>query len=422
MSILLRQVRVLDPGSGFHKKVVDIMIRDGRITNISEDIKGKADRTVEGDKLHVAPGFFDLGTQGGEPGLEHREDWETLSAAALAGGYTGIALFPNTKPAIDSKSGVSYILQHSGKHGVNYFPIGALSKGANGEQMAELYDMYSNGAIAFSDGRNTVHNGSLLLRALEYARSFNGWIINRPEDGPLRGSGQMHEGKMSTALGLPGIPSVAEITGLKRDIELLRYTGSKLIVHGVSTKEAVDIIAGAKKEGLDIMATVPALNLVFDDQQLLQFDSNFKVIPPLRDSSDREALLEGVRKGVIDLIVSNHEPLDIESKEKEFPHAEFGAATLERTFTMLNAHLKGTIKLPQLVEMLSITPRKALGLPVPRIAKNEKADLVVFDPKAKVDMGEQKRYSKGINDPVLGNGWKGKITATIAGQHSFISE
>jgi len=421
ISIIIRQARILAPTSKFHQQVADLMIRDGKITQISEQIKSKADHVIEGKQLYVAPGFFDLGTQGGEPGMEHREDWISLSRAAMAGGYTGLALFPNTAPVIDSKSGVSYILQHSGRYGVHFFPIGALSKGTEGQQMAELFDMRHHGALAFSDGRHSVHNGSLLLRALEYARSFDGWIINRPEDGPLRGSGQMHEGSMSTALGLPGIPSVAETTALKRDIDLLRYTGSKMIVHGISTRESVQLIADAKKEGLDIRATVPVLNLVYDAQSLLHFDANFKVMPPLRASYDRDALIQGLRDGTIDLVVSNHEPLDIESKEKEFPYAEFGAITLETSFPLLNTHLRSIFKVPQLVHLLSVAPRQLLGVPVPEIRKNEMADLVVFDAKAAFQPPARGHFSKGVNDPVDAAGLKGRVLATVCAGQAFIA-
>lgn len=419
-SLLIRQARIIDPASKFHNKVVDVMIREGKITQISPSIKGKADHTLEGKDLHIAPGFFDIGTQGGEPGLEHREDWNSLSAAAKAGGYTGLALFPNTLPPVDSKSGISYVLQQNNRYGIRFYPIGALSKGIHGEQMAELFDMHRHGAVAFSDGRHSVHNGSLLLRALEYIRGFDGWILNRPEDGPLRGSGQMHEGSMSTALGLPGIPSVAETTALKRDIDLLKYSGSKLIAHGLSTRESVQLIAEAKKEGLNIRATVPVLNLIYDAQQLLHFDPNFKVMPPLRASYDRDALQQAVKDGTIDLIVSNHEPLDIESKEKEFPYTEFGAATLEICFALLNTHLKSTLKLPRIIRLLSVAPREVLGLEVPVIEKNEAADLVVFDPKETVERPKGKGFSKGINDPVAGQVLKGAIKATVLGQHIWM--
>ena len=413
MDIIIRQAKILDPTSDYHQKTCDIKIRDGRITRIADQIKGGGDEIIEGEELVVAPGFFDVGTQGGEPGLEHREDWDSLAAAAAAGGYTGLAIFPNTLPVIDNKSAVSYIRQHSGRNGVAFHAIGAVSQGGEGQQLAELYDMERHGAIAFSDGRNAIHNGSLLLKALEYVKTFEGWIINRPEDGPLRGKGQMHEGAMSTSLGLTGIPSLAEVSALQRDIELLRYAGSRLIVHGLSAGESLRHVAQAKSEGLQILASTPVMNLVFDDQTLLHFDANYKVMPPLRTERDREALIEGLKNGTIDFIVSNHEPLDVESVEKEFPYAEFGAVTLPTTFALLNTHLKGKLRLPQIIRLLSEAPRIALGLPVPSISTGEVAELVVIDPKANHIPTRENQQSKGVNDPFIGMPLKGRILATV---------
>ena len=415
--VLIRQALILDNTSEFHEEKADILIDGGQISRIDSKISSAADIEIRGEKLHVAPGFFDIGTQHGDPGFEHREDFASLAAAAFSGGYTGLAVMPNSAPAVDSKSGVSYVAQHSKKYGVALHPIGALSTGTQGGQLAELFDMHHHGAPAFSDGRNPAHNGALLLRALEYVKSFRGLVINRPEDAGLSAGGQMHEGPMSTSLGLPGIPGVAEVAALQRDIQLLRYADSKLLCHSISSGHSTALIEAAKSEKLKIYASVAAMNLAYNDERLLHFDKNFKLQPPLRQESDRLALIEAVKNGTIDLIVSNHEPLDFESAEKELPYADFGAATLEICFALSYSALKGSVKIGRLTEILSRRPREILGIEVPVIARKNAAELVVFETQVPFAYPLGRAQTKGVNVPALPARLQGAIRATIAHGH-----
>lgn len=413
MRILIRRALVLDPASTHHKKRLDILVRNGTIERIGRSLTDKASHTVESDNLHVSVGWVDTGTQVGEPGLEHREDLESVSRAAIAGGYTRLICFPNTDPALHSKSEVEYIRNRSRSLPVDVLPVGAISRNCKGVDIAEMQDMHNAGAVAFSDGRNPVGDSGLMLRALQYVKTFGGLIVNRPYDRHLSPHGQVHESRTSVRMGMPGIPGMAERMMLERDLRLLEYAGSRLLSYGVSTSTAISLIRSARKSGLAVHATVPAVNLLLRDEDVEAFDTNLKVMPPLRGRTDRNALIRGIRDGTITCICTNHEPIEEERKKLEFAHAAFGSTGLETAFAMACTALKGKVKIEDIVRCFAIGPREVFDLPVPRIIQNESAELTLFDPDVSWTVSAGDLRSRSRNCAAMGQTLKGKVIGVI---------
>ncbi len=414
MNVLIRQVILIAPTHEMHLQKVDIHVLDGIIQAIDSSLSKPKDATIiEADHLHLSIGWLDIGTQVGEPGLEHREDFRSVSSAAAKGGYTALACAPNTMPAVDSKATVQYTINNTIHSSVDFHPIGAISQATQGKDLAELYDMAQAGAVAFSDGKKPIQNAALMLRALDYVKAFDGVLINRSEDATLAHSGQMNEGYHSTMMGTVGIPHVAEELMLQRDIDLVKYTQSKLHISAVSTARSVDLIRAAKKEGLNITASVAIMNLIFEDEVLTSFDPNFKVLPPLRTKNDRLALIKGVKDGTIDTIISNHVPLDVEANELEFAYAKFGAIGLETVFPLWSKYLKKKIDLSILVEKLAYNSRKCLNLPLPKIEEGAKCNFTLF--QTQQNWTFEKSASKSKNTPFLGEQFDAKIYGIING-------
>ncbi len=410
---LIKNATVIDPNSSYNGKSVDILINKGKIKEIGKKISHKTAKPIAGDQLQVSPGWLDIGAQIGEPGFEHREDLQSVSAAAANGGYTALACFPNTNPAIHSKSEVSFLKNHSEL--VNFYPIGAISRNCEGQDLAEIYDMANNGAVAFSDGAKSIASAGLMKRGLHYLKGINGLLINHPHDVSLGKGGQLHEGEISTKLGMKGIPSLSEVLMLKRDLDLLEYTDSKLHVHNVSTAESVKLIKAAKAKGLKVSASVSIMNLIFDHTDLETFNANFKILPPLREKSTTKALWKGVQDGTIDLINSNHVPLEIEAKKLEFAYADFGTIGLETVYALLNTHFGDKLSVDQLIQLLAIAPRKILGLDIPKIEAESVANLTIFEPNKTWTLSTKNIRSKSKNTPLLGKEFKGKIRGVING-------
>lgn len=412
MNILLQQARIIDGVA--ESKPQDILIRNGRIADISDRIGVEKDMQVWSSKqLCVSPGWLDAGVQTGDPGFEHREDLKTVALAAEKGGFTAIAPFPNTQPPVHSKSEILYIKNNTADARVRFYPIGAVSQDCAGKDMAELYDMYAAGAVAFSDGRKSVQDAGLLLRAMQYVQAFNGLVINEPHHKTIAGAGQMHEGAVSTSLGLKGLPALAEEIMVQRDLSLLEYAEGRLHIHLVSTAKSVALIRAAKKAGLQVSCSVAVANLFFTDAELHDFNSHWKVLPPLRTQSDADALLQGLTDGTIDFIVSNHSPWDEEAKNLEFPYAEFGMIGLETVFSLCRTYGEKKLPLPLLVEKLSLAPRRILGLPIPEIKTGAVAELTVFDPSESYTFSAEHIGSKSRNTPFPGRTLNGKVLGTI---------
>jgi dihydroorotase len=420
VSVLLRRVRLVRPDGTTPPQ--DLLIRDGRIAAIGTDLAAPEGLEIRefGANAHVSAGWFDLGVQAGDPGYEHREDLHSAAEAAQAGGFTGVATFPNTAPAVHSKSEVLYVLNKTAHAPVRFFPIGAVSVDCAGKDLAELYDMHHAGAVAFGDGERSLQDAGLLLRALQYASAFNGLIINHPHHKTIASGGQMHEGVVSTSLGLKGLPALAEDLMVQRDLSLLEYaTGGRLHLHALSTARSVALVRAAKAAGLAVTASVAIANLCFTDEVLAMrddqagFDSDWKMLPPLRSEADRLALIEGLLDGTIDCICSNHVPCDEETKNLEFTYADFGMSGLETAFALARTHLSARVGLDFWVEKMALAPRRILGLPLPTLAVGEVADLTVFDPDATWVFDKKMLRSKSANSPLGGHALRGRVLGTL---------
>ena len=412
MSILLRQVKIADSASPFHNKVKDILIKDHKIVSITDHFDGKAEFVFEKPGSIVSPGWVDPFVHFCDPGMEHRETLISGAAAALKGGFTNVFALPNTQPITDNKSQVTYIKQQSNSLPIHVNPIGALSKKIEGKDLAEMIDMYNNGAVAFSDGLHPVQSTLLFLKALQYVKAFDGVVIQMPIDKSLGSLGLMNEGILSTQLGLPGIPAIAEELIISRDIELLRYTQSKLHITGVTTAKGIATIANAKKEGLQVTCSVTPYHLFFTEEDLKEYNTLLKVFPPLRTKKDQEALLKAVEDGTVDCISSHHLPQDWDGKTIEFENAKAGIASIETSF---NAVIQ---KLPKLSEekiaaLFSTNARNIFGLSASTIQENNIAELTLFNTTENTLMSKSESASKSANSPFWDIPLKGKVLGTI---------
>src|SRR4030095_230114 len=420
MKVLIQQARIIDPSSPLNGKIQDILIDSGIIKDINPSISEKADKTIKVDGLHVSPGWTDVFANFADPGYEYKESLETGANAAAAGGFTDVFVIPNTKPAIDTKSQVEYIFQKSKSLPVNVYPIGAISRSLEGKELAEMYDMYASGAIAFSDGLNPVQSSGILLKALQYVKAFNGVIIQIPDDKSVGPNGQMHEGVMSTRLGLPGKPMMAEELLVARDIKLARYTESKIHFTGVSSPKSLEYIRRAKDGGLQVTCSVTPFHLFFTDEALFKYDSNLKVSPPLREKTDREELKKAVIDGTIDCIATHHLPHEKDSKMLEFEYAKFGMIGLETCYAVLKSALP-EISETRWVELLSINPRKIFALPSQAVTIGATARLTLFLPETNWNVDEKNIHSKSRNTPFSGMSLKGKIHGILKDDKLFLN-
>ena len=409
---LLKKARIIQGNT--ESRAQDILIRDGVIEAIGEHLMPPPETEIwESPNLCVSPGWLDVGVYAADPGYEHREELRTAAEAAAAGGFTAMACFPNTDPALHTKSEILYVKNKAAELPVHCYPIGAISQGCEGKDLAELFDMHAAGAVAFSDGKRSVQDAGLLLRALQYAKAFNGLVINVPHHKTIAAGGQMHEGLMSTSLGLKGLPVLAETLMVQRDLSLLEYAEGRLHIHLISTAKSVELIRTAKKAGLPVSCSVAVVNLCFTDEKLADFDSNWKIVPPLRSHKDTAALLEGLADGTIDFICTNHTPWHEEAKNLEFPYADFGMIGLETAFSLSQTFLAKHLSLQDWVEKMSLAPRRVLGLPIPKIAEGERAELTVFDPELEWVLGEKDIRSKSKNTPFVGQTFTGKVLGVI---------
>lgn len=413
MNLLIKKARIIAPESKHHQQEVDILIEAGKITKIQTNINTTDIKTIETEGLHVSPGWLDLGVYIGDPGYEHVEDIESVAAAAQAGGYTGIACYPNTAPTVQSKSEVLYLKNNSQHLPVDFYPIGAISKACKGEEITEMYDMATAGAVAFSDGEKAIQNSGLMMRALQYAKGVRTTIINPSYDKSIGGDGQLHEGVVSTRLGMKGIPALSEELMVQRDIYLAEYTNSKLHIANISTQGSVALVRAAKAKGLNITCSVAALNLVFDDKTMESFDTHFKVLPPLRSQKDIDALWEGLQDNTIDIISSNHQPVEEEHKKLEFSYASFGAIGLQTAFALVNTHAKGRLDTVQLIDKFAVQPRKVLNLEIPKIEVGQIANLSLFSPQQYWTFLKKDIRSKSKNSPLLNKKLQGKIIGIV---------
>lgn len=409
MDLLLKSVKIVDPNAVFNGQILDVLIEGGKIVKIAADIVSDIE-TIDGNGCFLAPGFFDLNCNFGELGNETKEDMQTGTLAASAGGFTGVALMPNANPPVHSKSEVQYLINQARGNLVDVFPLGAISYKTEGKDLAEMYDMYNSGALAFTDGNRPVQDAGLMERALLYAQGFDGLVFSYAEDISIAGKAKVHEGVVSTLLGMKGIPALAEELMVSRDLYLAEYTDSKLHFSTVSTAQAVDQIRKAKAKGLKVTCDVAAHHLVLTDEVLMDFNSLYKVKPPLRRQEDVDALLEGLRDGTIDAVVSQHTPQEIELKEVEFEVAEFGMTGLQTAFSLV---VQSGLSLELIIEKMSVNPRKILGIKTASVSEGETANLVLLDPAKKWIYSREKNLSKSFNSPFLAEELTGKVLLSV---------
>lgn len=412
--LLIKNATIVDPTSKLNGKKRDILInKHGQIESIKSKITAPKSKVINANNACVSIGWMDVGTQVGDPGFEQREDLQSVGRAAMAGGYTAIAASPNTHPTVHSKSEVNY-LKNETEHGlVDFYPIGAVSRDCEGKDITEMYDMHKFGAVAFSDGQKTVQNSGLMMRALQYVKAFDGLIMNHPQEEALAFDGQMHEGELSTSLGMKGIPAIAEELMVQRDLYLVAYTDSRLHLLNISTEGSVNLLKEAIAKGIDVTASVPVLNLIFDDEAIAEFDSNYKVLPPLREKSDIQALKKGLKNGTITLITSNHTPLTEEDKNLEFFYSAFGVIGLETTYPLCNTFLNDVLDSEDIVTLLAVNPRKLLRLPIPKIEEGAIANLTIFDPNHEWSFVLKDIHSKSKNTPFIDQKFKGKVLGVV---------
>ena len=419
MKVLIKNTTLLASDSPFDGKITDIFIEDGIISKIGNELNVSADETIEIENLHVSAGWVDCFANFCDPGEEYKETLETGANAAAAGGFTDVMLIPNTSPVVYNKSQVEYLIQKSRSLPVNIYPIGAITKNAEGKELSEIYDMFSSGAVAFSDGVRPVQSSGILQKALEYILAINATIIQLPDDKSIGTHGLMNEGEISTKLGLPGKPALAEELMVSRDIELSRYTNSKIHFTGISTKKSLELIASAKKENLNVSCSVTPYHLFFCEDDLLNYDTNLKVNPPLRTKEDREALRNGIKNGTIDFIASHHQPQDWDHKVCEFEYAKNGMEGLESVFGA--AGISG-ISADHFVKMQTENVRKIFNVPVPKISEGEKASLTFFIPGKEYLFEEKDILSKCKNNAFAGKVLKGKVIGIINKDKLFLNK
>ncbi|MCB0376025.1 MAG: amidohydrolase family protein, partial [Sinomicrobium sp.] len=349
MNTLLKSATIIDPESTFHRQVSDILIADGRIAKIAQTIEaGDNFNTVTLNNLHVSRGWWDSSVCFGEPGFEERETLENGLATAAKSGFTDVAVQPDTHPVSDSRPDIAFLRSKAAGNAVNLYPVGALTLQSKGEHLAELYDMQNGGAVAFGDYKKPVTNPGILKIALQYAQGFDGLVCSFPQENNIAGSGVVNEHIAATQLGLKGIPTLAEALQVARDLFILEYTEGKLHIPTISTAAAVELIGNARKKGLNVSCSVAIHNLLFTDAVLREFDTNFKVLPPLRTEADRYALIDGLNQGIIDFATTDHCPVNIEHKKTVFDHALYGTTGLESAFGALH-NLFGTEKTVELL-------------------------------------------------------------------------
>jgi dihydroorotase len=418
MEIFLRQVKIIDPSSPFHQQTKDILIENGVIKDVGQISNSNA-KQINIQDLHVSVGWLDVFANFCDPGFELKETLETGSNAAAAGGYTDVMIVPNTSPVVHNKAGIEYIIQRSKDFVVNLRPIAAITKNTEGKELAEMYDMHQSGAVAFSDGTSPIQSSGLLLKALQYLRAIDKAVIQLPDDKSVNPSGLMNEGIISTQLGLPGKPAVAEELMIARDIELVKYTNSKIHFTGISTAKSVELIKEAKRKGLSVTCSVTPYHLCFTDEDLVDYDANLKVNPPLRSKEDQDALKQALLDGTIDCIATHHLPQDTDHKMVEFEYAHFGMIGLETGFAVIRTYFP-ELGLEKTIDLLSNKPRSIFDLQTNSINKNSEACLTLFRPDEKWTVGEL--HSKSRNSPFIGKELTGKPVGIINKDKVFLNQ
>ncbi|WP_158211038.1 dihydroorotase [Myroides phaeus] len=417
MNIVLKAAKVIDPQSPFHNQTIDLQIENGVITKIAKDINVANCDVINAENLHISQGWFDSSVCLGEPGFEDRETIANGLDVAAKSGFTQIAVEPNTNPIPDTQSIISFIKHKAFNKATEVFPIGALTVKSEGVDLAELYDMQNAGAVAFGDYKKAIQNANILKIALQYTQDFDGLVIAFSQDSSIKGKGVAHEGIESTKLGLKGIPALAEELQIARNLFLLEYTGGKMHIPTISTAKSVELIKEAKSKGLNVTCSVSIHQLILTDDTLNDFDTRYKVLPPLRDEAHRKALIAGVLDGTIDCITSEHNPLDIEHKKLEFEKATDGTVGLESALGAL-----GTILPTEVIVEKLTKAREIFKVEKATITEGAKANITLFDPNSEWTFTKEAILSKSKNSAFLNQPMKGKVIGVINGNNAIFNK
>ena len=416
MNALIKSALILDNKSDFHNKTQDILIEDGIITKIANSLKNTNNfQVIQYENLHVSQGWFDSSVCFGEPGYEDRETIKNGLKVAANSGFTAVALQPNNYPVMDSRSAISYTKTQSNNTATTLFPVGALTLESKGVHLAEIFDMNQAGSIAFGDYKESIDNPNILKIGLQYASSFGGLLQSFPQDSQVAQSGVMNENISSTKLGLKGIPELAEALQIVRDLDILEYTGGKLHIPTISTAKSVELIRRAKAKGLDVSCSVAIHNLIFKDSDIKNYNTNFKVIPPLRTQNAIDALIEGLKDGSIDMVTSDHNPIAIEDKKVEFDYAAFGTIGLESAFGALNT----VFSTQKAIELLT-KGKSRFGIENTEIKVGNRCDLTLYNPKGSYTFESKHIASKSKNSIFIGRQLKGSVYGVIANQTAVL--
>jgi len=415
MSIILKSAKVINAESKYNGTQQDILISEGKIVKIAKSISDKNARIIDIKDLHVSNGWFDSSVSFGEPGFEERETIENGGIVASKSGYTDVVLNSNTNPVIDSQAGISFV--KSKNSSCNIHPLGALTISSESKEMAELFDMKNAGAVGFYDYKKPIINSNLLKISLQYSQAFNSLIMSFPLDKSIAKNGIINEGEISVNYGIKGIPNFSEEIQINRDLHILEYTGGNLHIPTISTKKSLDLIKKAKEKGLNVTCSVAIHNLTFNEAKLKDFDTRFKVLPPLRTEKDRLALVKGVKDGVIDLVTSDHCPIDVENKKTDIDNAEYGTIGLESFFgSLLNLFtLEETIK-------ILTRGRKLFNIENFDFKEGSEARLSLFKISKEFEFSKSHIKSKSKNSAFLGTKMKGYPLGIVNSNNIIINE
>ena len=416
MNIILKSAKVINVESEHNGSKQDILISEGKIKKIGSSISVKNAKTISVKNLHVSTGWFDSSVSFGEPGYEERETLLNGANVASKSGFTDLLLNPSTKPVLDNQTDISFIKSKSLNSSCNIHPIGALTLSSESKDLAELYDMKNSGAVGFYDFKKPILNSNLLKTALLYSQSFNSVIMSYPQDNSVAKGGLINEGTISVNYGIKGIPNFAEEIQIARDLHVLEYTGGKLHIPTISTKKSLELIKKAKSKGLNVTCSVAVHNLIFNDKKLKDFDTRFKVLPPLREEKDRVALVNGVKTGLIDMVTSDHLPIDLENKKTDIENAKYGTIGLESIF----GSLLSLFDLNQTIEILT-RGREIFNIEKPEFEVGSKASLSLFTIND-YEFSKADILSKSKNSAFLGMKMKGKPIGVINGNKIKINE
>ena len=407
MNIILKSAKVINVESKHNGSKQDILISEGKIKKIGSTISVKNAKTISVKNLHVSVGWFDSSVSFGEPGYEERETLLNGADVAAKSGFTDLLLNPSTNPVLDNQTDISFIKSKSLNSSCNIHPIGALTLSSESKDLAELYDMKNSGAVGFYDFKKPILNSNLLKTALLYSQSFNSVIMSYPQDNSVAKGGLINEGTISVNYGIKGIPNFAEEIQIARDLHVLEYTGGKLHIPTISTKKSLELIKKAKSKGLNVTCSVAVHNLIFNDKKLKDFDTRFKVLPPLREEKDRVALVNGVKTGLIDMVTSDHLPIDLENKKTDIENAKYGTIGLESIF----GSLLSLFDLNQTIEILT-RGREIFNIEKPEFEVGSKASLSLFTIND-YEFSKADILSKSKNSAFLGMKMKGKAVGVI---------